>query len=299
VKESVLDRLDHIRIFQVVADHASFAEAARQLRITPVAASRAVAALEKELEVTLLRRTTRSVKLTKQGADYLARSRRALSELDDAARAIRGDDAQPRGQLVVTAPVLFGRMYVMPMVASLLSKHSELSVRMILADRVMRLTEEGIDVAVRIAHLPDSALRAVRLATVRQVWVASPAYLAKHGLPTALEDLANHNLIHFDTVTLNRGWRRGQKTIRVEPRLRTDNAEASIDAASQGLGIARLFSYHVTRHVAEGKLVEVLASHNREFVPVSLVYQSNRIQSAGIKAFLAAARAALPGLPEL
>ena len=294
-----MDRLDRIRIFQMVAEVGSFAEAARKLRVAPVAASRAVAALERELEVTLLRRTTRSVGLTKQGADYLARSRRALAELDDAARSVRGEDARPRGQLVVTAPVLFGRMHIMPIVAGLLSKHPELSLRVILADRVMRLAEEGIDVAVRIAHLPDSALRATRLATVRQVWVASPDYIVRRGVPAALEDLRNHDLIHFDTVTLNKGWGQGQRAIHVEPRLRTENAEASIEAAIQGLGIARLFSYHVTRQVAEGNLVRVLPNSESEPIPVSLGYQGNRLQSAGLKAFVAAARAALPGRPEL
>lgn len=294
-----MDRLDRIRIFQMVADHTSFAEAARRLQIPSVAASRAVAALEKELGVTLLRRTTRSVGLTKQGADYLARSRRALAELDDAARALRGEDAHPRGQLVVTAPVLFGRMYVMPMVAGLLSSHPELSLRVILVDRIMRLAEEGIDVAVRIGDLPDSALRAARLATVRRVWVATPDYLTKRGVPASLADLVHHDLIHFDTVTLNEGWRPGQGAKRVEPRLRTDNAEASIEAALKGLGIARLLSYHVGNQVAEGKLVRVLPENEREAVPVNLVYQSNRIQSAALKAFMAAARAALPNCPEL
>lgn len=294
-----MDRLDRIRIFQMVADRSSFAEASRKLGITPVAATRAVAALEKELGVLLLRRTTRSVGLTQQGGDYLARSRRALGELDDAARAVRGEDAHPRGQLVVTAPVLFGRMYVMPIVAGLLSDHPHLSVRVVLVDRVVRLAEEGVDIAVRIAHLPDSALRAVRLATVQRVWVASPDYLARRGAPAATEDLANHDLIHFDTVTLNRAWRPHEAGIRIEPRLRTDNAEASIEAAIQGLGIARLFSYHVARLMTEGKLVRVLADSERETVPVSLVYQINRVQSPGLKAFLAAARAALPGCPSL
>jgi DNA-binding transcriptional LysR family regulator len=239
------------------------------------------------------------VGLTQQGADYLARSRRALAELDDAARAVRDEDAHPRGQLAVTAPVLFGRMYVMPIVAGLLSDHPQLSIRVILVDRVLRLAEEGVDVAVRIAHLPDSALRAARLATVQRVWAASPDYLARRGAPAATEDLANHDLIHFDTVTLNKTWRRGEAGIRIEPRLRTDNAEASIEAAIQGLGIARLFSYHVARLVAEGKLVRVLAKSEHETVPVSLVYQINRVPSPGLKAFLAAARAALPGRPNL
>lgn len=294
-----MDRLDRIRIFQTVADLTSFAQAARKLHITPVAASRAVAALEKELGVSLLRRSTRSVGITKQGAEYLARSRRALAELDDAARAVRGQDAHPGGQLVVTAPVLFGRMYVMPIVTRLLTQHPELSVRVVLADRVMRLAAEGIDVAVRIAHLPDSALKATRLATVSQVWVASPEYLARRGKPKKLEDLASHDLIHFDTITLNRGWRRNQREIGTQPRLHTDNAEASIEAAMGGQGIARLFSYHVASHLAERTLVQVLPDCETETVPVSLVYQTNRVRSAALKAFISAARAALPGYPNL
>ena len=190
-------------------------------------------------------------------------------------------------------------MYVVPILTGLLSNHPELSARAILVDRVMRLVEEGVDVAVRIAHLPDSALQAVRLAPVRKVWVVGPHYLAKRGIPAVLKDLMDHDLIHFDTVTLNRGWRQGHRAMQVEPRLRTDSADASIEAAIQGLGIARLFSYQVRRLVAEGKLVLVLSESERETVPVSLVYQANRVQSAGLKAFLAAARTALSGCPEL
>lgn len=294
-----MDSLDRLRIFQRVAEYGSFAESSRRLCIQPVSATRAVAALEKELGVLLLRRTTRSVALTKKGADYLARTRHALAELEDAARAAREQDGVARGQLVITAPVLFGRMFIMAIVSSLLSSHPELAVRVMLSDRVMRLAEEGIDVAVRIARLPDSSLKATRLATVRQVWVASPSYLSKRGLPKSLADLASHDLIHFDTVTLNREWRHGARQLRLTPRLRTDNADASIEAAIQGLGIARLFSYHVADHVAAGRLVHVLPKSDREGVPVNAVYQNRGAQSSALKAFLAAARAGLPGCPEL
>jgi len=294
-----MDRLDRIRIFQKVADHGSFAEAARRLRLQPVAATRAVAALEKELGVTLLRRTTRWVGLTRKGADYLARTRRALTELEDAARAIREQDGTPRGQLVVTAPVMFGRMYVMSIVSNLLVTHPELAVRVILSDRVMRLAEEGIDVAIRIAKLPDSSLRASRLATVRRVWVASPGYLKKHGDPKSLSDLARHDLIHFDTDTLNKEWQRGRRTFRLGARLRSDNADASIDAAIRGLGIARLFSYQVADHIAEGRLVYVLPASDRDVVPVSVVYHHKGAPFPALKAFLAAARTYLPGCPDL
>lgn len=293
-----MDRLECIRIFLEVAEQRSFAEAARKLGLAPVMTSRAVAALERELGAVLLRRTTRSVSLTKHGAEYVARGRRALADLEDAARAIRSHDAHPRGQLVITAPALFGRMFVMPIVTSLLSDHPELSVRVILSDRVMRLAEEGIDVAVRIGHLADSALRAARLAAVTQVWVASPDYVSRRGLPRAAKEFRGHDLIQFDSATLNKGWIR-VKGKPVEARLRTDNAEASIDAAIRGMGIARLFSYQVKRHISEGRLIRVLPNVEKQSVPINLVYLANRVQSPGLRAFMAAARNALPGFPEL
>lgn len=294
-----MDRLDCIRVFQKVADHKSFAEAARELRISPVAASRAVSTLEDEIGVRLLRRTTRSVRLTDQGVDYLERTRRALSELEDAARTVRGENASPRGSLVVTAPVMFGRMHVMPIVASLLREHPELSVKLILVDRVVRLVEEGIDIAVRIAHLPDSGLRALPFASVRQVLVASPEYLERRGTPKSIEDLALHDLVVFDSAGLNAEWRRGASRSQIEPRLLTNSVDASIDAATLGLGIARLYSYHVARQLADGKLVRVLVDSEDEDIPVSLVYEGNRQQSPNVRAFFAAAQAMFPNRPSL
>ena len=159
-----MDRLDQLRIFAAVAERASFAEAARALGVSPTAASRGVASLEESLGVALLRRTTRSVALTPEGSAYLERCRRALDELDDAARSIRGDAAEPRGLLIVTAPVLFGRMHILPIVTRLMRAHQELDVRLSLTDRIVRLVDEGVDVAVRIAELVDSSLHAVRVA---------------------------------------------------------------------------------------------------------------------------------------
>lgn len=294
-----MDRLDRIRIFHAVADRASFAEAARHLNISPVSASRAVAALEEELGVQLLRRTTRSVGLTEEGGDYLGRSRHALAELEDAARAVRGEDSRPRGLLVVTAPLIFGRMHVMPIVAGLLRDHPGLTVRLSLIDRMVRLVEEGVDIAVRIAHLPDSALRAAQIAGTRRVLVASPDYLARRGMPAAPSDLPAHDLIAFDTFTQNGEWRLGETSVRVEPLLATNSVEGAIEAALRGLGITRLFSYQVAAYLAEGRLVRLLADYEPDNVPVSLVYQANRQLSANIKGFIAAARAALPGCPLL
>src|SRR6516162_8996650 len=178
-----MDRFEALKTFVAVAEHRSFAEAARTLRISPTAASRAIAGLEDALGVTLVRRTTRSVGLTPEGTAYLERCRVALDELDAAERSLRGENAEPRGELIVTAPVVFGRMHILPIVTKLLRAHPQLDVHLILVDRVIRLVEEGIDVAVRIADLSDSSLHAIRVAEVRRVLVASPAYLAEQGVP--------------------------------------------------------------------------------------------------------------------
>lgn len=288
-----MDRMLALRTFVTVATTRSFVEAARTLGISPTAASRGVAGLEESLGVTLLRRTTRSVALTPEGETYLDRCRRALDELDDAARALRGDAAEPRGLLIVTAPVVFGRMHILPIVDRLLRDHPGLDVRLTLTDRVVRLVEEGIDVAVRIADLADSALHAVRLTEVRRVLVASPHYLKGRGVPASAAELGDHDLVGFDNFTRNGEWRlgpSGDEVVRCEPRLMTNSVEAAIDAAISGLGIARVLDYQVAQHVAAGRLRYVLAALDPPPVPVSLVYQANRLRSPNTRALIDAAR---------
>jgi len=223
-----MDRLEVLRTFVAVAELSSFAKAARRLRISPTAATRAIAALEEELGVAVLRRTTRSVGLTEEGAAFLERCRPALAELEDAARSARGHGAEPRGTLVMTAPVVFGRMYIRPLATELLRLDPKLNVQPILTDRICRLVDEGIDLALRIAELSDSALRAVRVGELRRVLVASPSYLAARGVPATVAALPKHNLIAFDNFTPNGEWRfrsPPRSAIRVEPRLLTDRQE--------------------------------------------------------------------------
>ena len=284
-----MDRLDRLRAFAAVADKASFAEAARGLGISATATSRAVASLEDELGVALLRRTTRSVALTPEGADYLERCRRALEELDDAARSIRGVEAEPRGLIVVTAPVVFGRLHILPIVTRLLATHPHLSVRLSLTDRLVRIVDEGVDVALRIGELADSALHAARVGEVRRTLVASPEYLERRGTPKETSDLLPHDLIAFEAFALNSEWRFGTEertVLRFAPRLVTDNVEAAIDAAIAGAGIARALSYQTAAHVAAGRLAYVLPDLEPTPWPVNLVYQANRLRSPNVRAFL-------------
>lgn len=291
-----MDRLTALRTFALVAEHGSFVAAAQALRISPTKASRVVADLEATLGTALLHRTTRSVTLTDAGAHYLERCRHALDELDEAERALRGEDAEPRGLLVVTAPVLFGRMLVRPVVNELLTRHPWLRVRLLLLDRVVRLAEEGVDVAVRIADLSDSSLRAVRLRETRRVLVASPAYLARHGTPATIAQLQAHALISFDGFAPYDEWRfagPGRPSVRLDARFGTNEMEAAIEAALDGLGITRTFCYQVEAHVAAGRLVRLLDDAAPAPVPVSLLYQPHRQRSAALRAFVELARTTL------
>jgi DNA-binding transcriptional LysR family regulator len=291
--DGIMDRYDALKTFVAVADRRSFSEVARALRISATAASRAVADLEKSLGVVLLRRTTRSVGLTPEGAAYLERCRAALNELDDAARSLRGESAEPRGALIVTAPIEFGRMHILPVVAKLLRAHPQLDVQLTLTDRIVRLVEEGIDIAVRIADLSDTALHAVRIAEVRRVLVASPGYLSARGAPVAVAQLREHDLIAVAGLTPNGEWRftrSGRPAIRCEPRLLTNSVLAAIDAALDGLGIARVLSYQVDAHVQAGRLRYLLPEFEPPAIPVSLLFQASRRSSPNVHGLLAAAQ---------
>lgn len=294
-----MDRLEMLRTFVAVADQASFAEAARRLRVSPTAASRAVAALEQSLGRPLLRRTTRSVRLTDEGALYLERCRSALAELDDAALALRGDGATPGGKLVIAAPVTFGRLHVLPVATGLLRAHPALEVELTLVDRIVRLVDEGVDVAVRIGDLSDSSLHALKVAEVRRMLVASPDYLATQGVPANAPALHAHSLISFTELDRAHEWRfgpTGKTAIRIEPRLTLNTADAAIAAAEAGAGIARVLSYQAIDAIASGRLVPVLDGLSPPPIPVHLVYQANRRTSVNHRAFIDAARARFAGL---
>lgn len=287
-----MDRIDRLKTFLAVADHSSFAEAARQLRLSPAAATRAIAALERDLGVALFRRTTRSVRLTDEGAAYLERCRHALDELDDAARSVRGENAEPRGTLSITAPIVFGRMHIVSIVGRMLQTYPQINIRLTLIDRMVGLVEEGIDVAVRIADLADSSLHAITIGEVQRVLVASPGYLQARGLPRTPAELIGHDIVSFENLSLNNEWRFGasaRQAFRFEPRLLLNSADAAIDAAMAGLGVTRVLSYQVAGHVAAGRLEYVLPDFAPAPVAVSLLFQGNRQRSPNVRAFLATA----------
>ncbi|HET9627611.1 MAG TPA: LysR family transcriptional regulator [Kofleriaceae bacterium] len=293
-----MDQLDAMRVFVAVARHGSFSAAAHQLRLSPSVATRAVAQLEDKLGETVLARTTRSVRLTERGARYLEHCARILDDLADAERDVRGERAEPRGGLTVAAPMMFGRLHVLPIVSGLLARHGQLAIRLVLSDRFVHLVDEAVDVAVRIGELADSSLIAARLGAVSRIVVASPAYLARRGTPRTPAELAGHDLIGFDALASGGDWRFADgAAVHVEPRLAVNSADAAIAAAEDGLGITRTLSYQVRAAVYAGRLVPLLQSHAPPALPVHAVYPARRFASANVASFVAAAKARFQAEP--
>ncbi|NIC36665.1 LysR family transcriptional regulator [Halomonas desiderata] len=293
-----MDRLRTLRTFICVAEQSSFAEAGRRLKMSPTTVTRTIAALEASLGVQLLRRTTRSVRLTEEGALFLERCRAGLAEIDGAFDSVRGNRSAPRGTLTVTAPVMFGRLHVLPVVVELLRQYPELQVRLLLLDRVVRLVEEGIDVAVRIAELPDSSLHMLRIGQVRRVLSASPAYLAERGRPTSLADLREHDLILIEDEAVSQrglGLDEGRRAGR-PARLSVNHVDAGIAAAVAGLGVVRTLSYQIAEDVEAGRLETILSDDTAPALPISLLFQSGRRDHPNVRAFIDAARQHLQGV---
>jgi DNA-binding transcriptional LysR family regulator len=300
--EPLVDRFDAMKIFAAVADAGSFAGAARSLSLTPSVVTRAIAALEQGIGARLLVRTTRSVKLTSAGEQYLADCRRILTEVAEAEANAAGSYAAPAGRLTITAPVLFGRLYVLPLLLDFMERYPAVDVRFLLLDRVVALVDEGIDVAIRIAHLPSSALTARKVGAIRQVVCGAPDYLERHGVPKVPADLAHHRLIGRDGIFGGAEWRFGRDgaiRVPVRTRLTCNTNDAVIDAVVAGWGLSRFQSYQVATPVAEGKLATILTNYEREPVPVHIVHAEGRETSARLRAFVDFAARRLRNDPRL
>ena len=295
-----MDRLLTLEMFVAVASEGGFAAAARKLNSSPPAVTRGIAALEARLGTVLFHRSTRAVALTDEGAAFLEQARRILADLAGAERELRGAAAEPRGQLYVTAPVMFGRLHVLPVVGALMAEHRELMVRMMLIDRNVRIVEEGIDVAVRIGALADSGLKAVRIGWVRQMLVASPAYLARRGAPQTMGDLAGHDLIGTTGPRAAGEWQLASGRWRLDPRPRLvlNTVDGALAAAEAGLGIANLLSYQLADALAAGRLIALLAGEQPPALPVHLLFEPSRAGLPAVRLFIAAMkqRARMKGL---
>ena len=273
-----------------VAERGGFAAAARDLNMSPPAVTRAVAMLEDRLGTRLFVRTTRSVRLTESGERFLQDGRRILLELAEAEDAAVGAHATPRGDLRITAPVLFGRMHVTPILGEFLDRYPQVSARTLFVDRVVNLMDEGLDVAIRIGDLPDSGLTAVRARTVRRVMFASPEYIETHGMPHHPRDLTDHRLIQSMALGASPDWPfldNGKPiSVALESRLRMNTNDAVIELALQGWGLSRLLSYQVAPYLADGRLQAVLSTFELPAMPVHVLHQEGRMVSARVRAFV-------------
>jgi DNA-binding transcriptional LysR family regulator len=282
-----MDRIDSLAVFAEVAERGSFAAAARHLNRSPAGITRAVAELEARLGVRLLNRTTRAVSVTEAGQRFLSGARRVLADLTEIEQAAAGLGLAPRGELRVTAPIVFGRRHVLPLVMDFLDRFPEVSVRLALLDRPVDLVEEGLDVAIRIGALPDTTAIAARVGALRRVVVASPGYLKRRGRPKTPRDLSGHDIVAFGGMDSTERWRfAGGVEAAIKPRLIVNTAEAAIDAAGAGRGITRVLSYQAADALADKLLVRLLHEHEDGDIPVHVLYPDGRHPPPKLRAFL-------------
>ena len=285
-----MDRLDAMQAFVAVADLRGFAPAARKLKLSPSAVTRLIAALEERLGARLLQRTTRSVTLTDAGTRYLERVRRILADVEEAEGAAESERSQPSGRLVISAPVGFGRLHVSPVVSAYLKRYPEVACELRLADRMVNLVEDGVDLAVRIGDLPDSTLVARHVGEMRRIVVASEAYLKRRGVPKTPQAIVAHDTIQFGATPGSSEWRFAEagREFRVNyvPRFSTNSSDAAIQYAEQGGGLTGVLAYQAAESLRAGRLKIVLAEFEQPPLPIHVVYPTSRLLSAKVRAFI-------------
>ncbi len=282
-----MDRLHLMTVFVAVAEEQSFAAGARRLVMSPPAVTRAIAALEERLKVRLFTRTTRHVRMTEAGQRYLEDAKRIIGEVDEADEAIAGINGEPKGHLAVTAPILFGKLFVIPGIVDYLRRYPGMDVSAVFLDRIVNMLEEGLDVGIRIGELPDSSLKAIRVGHVRRVVCASPAYLSQHGIPDRPADLGKHVIIAANTVSTTVEWRFNEgQAIKIKPRLSVTSNDAAIATVLADMGVTRLLSYQIAPYLASGQLQTLLEAFEPERLPINVLHREGRYASAKVRAFV-------------
>lgn len=276
--------------FVRIVEAGSLSAAAERLETSPTSVVRSLSALERELGVRLLNRTTRRMALTDEGRDYFERCRHLLNDVEEAEAALLARQIKPAGRLVITAPVMFGRLHVGPAVTDFLAAYPEVRIELLLLDRVVDLIDEGIDLAVRIGTLPESSLVAIPLGSTRRIVCASPAYLDAHGQPQNPAELQNHRGIRITGSSLEPDWLfhdQGRPLRVAMPQiLATNHIDFAIDACLKGVGCGRFIAYQVREQLASGKLVRVLRDFETPPMPVNLTYPHARLLSSRVRAFI-------------
>ena len=285
-----MDRLEAMSIVLAVVEAGSLSAAARRLGTPLATVSRKVSELERHLKTRLLNRSSRRITLTEAGRSYVAACKRILEDVEEAERSASGEYSAPKGDLTITAPIVFGRLHVLPIVVEFLAAYREINVRIMLADRVANLVEDHVDLAVRIGELPDSSLVATRVGSIRRVVCGSPAYFTERGMPTSPGDLGTHDCITFEGLMSPRAWSfaRGKSdvSVAIHSRLSVNTAEAAIDAAIAGVGVTRVLSYQIADAARAGRLVVALQEFEPAPWPVNLVYAGQGRLPLKLRAFL-------------
>ena len=287
-----MDRIDAMKVFVSAVDEGSLAAAGRRLGRSPAAVSRAIAFLEAHVGAELLHRTTRALKLSEAGQRYAAACRRVLVDLEEADIAAGGERAVPRGVLTLTAPIITGEDLIRPVVDAFMNEYPAVSVRLLLIDRQVNLIDEGIDVALRIAHLADSSFVAIRLGEVRRVIAASPTYLSRHPTIHDPADLAKHQIVsmtHFGQDSWSFPPLKNSslpRAVQFTPRLIVNTVRAAVASAAEGNGVTRLFSYHIAEQIRDGRLKILLDKDEHPPLPVHLLAPQGRFSVPKVRAFV-------------
>lgn len=285
-----MDRLDAMSILREAVDAGSLSAAGRRLGVPLATVSRKVSDLERHLGTRLLNRSTRQLTLTDSGRSFVAACRRILEDVAEAERSASGEYSAPKGELNLAAPIVFGRLHVLPITVAFLKAHPEIKIRLMLSDRMVDLQEDRVDIAIRIGELPDSSMVATKVGSVRRVICGSPAYFAKHGMPRHPKELATCDWITFSSLTSLDSWTlkvgKSKTAVAIRSRLVVNTAEAAIDAAIAGVGMTRVLSYQIASAVRAGTLAVALREFEAAPSPVSLVHAHQPLLPLKLRAFL-------------
>ena len=286
----IMDKLHAMRVFVEVAEAKSFIGASLKLNLTAPSITRTIARLEKTIGVKLFNRSTRHVRLTDAGNNYLIDVKRIIEKIEQAEAHVSGSNIVPKGTLTVTAPVLFGEKFIVPIISEYLESYESVVVKASFFDRVSNILEEGIDVAVRIGNLKDSSLHATSCGSIKRIVCASPGYLEKYGTPHHPSELLSHQVILATTVEASTTWqfitKNNKIEVKVSPRLICNQNNSVIKAILKDGGITRLMSYQVGKELEEGRLVRILDEYNTSSLPISIVNIEGRQANAKIRAFV-------------
>jgi DNA-binding transcriptional LysR family regulator len=287
-----MDRIDAMSVLIAVVEAGSLSAASRRIGAPLATVSRKISELEAHLNTRLLIRSTRKLMLTDAGVAYVAAAKRILEDVSHAERAASGEYSTPRGDLVITAPIVFGRLHVLPVIDEFLANFPQINVRLLLSDRNVHLIDDHIDMGVRIGALPDSSMVATRVGDIRRVVCGSPTYFARYGAPKKPSELSALSCVTFDMLDSTTAWnftvagRKVEQSVPIRSRLSVNTAEAAVDAAIAGVGVTRVLSYQIAHAVERGELQVVLAGFESEPLPVSLVHAGQGLLPLKTRSFL-------------